>query len=469
MKKIFLILSTILATVAAVSCQDTDETELVATTGVTLSATEVSIFPGEQVELKATLTPDNCTSSYKTWVSSDAKVATVDVWGRVVGLTPGVTTITVTTASGKCTADCKVTVKEIPVTGVTLNKTTATVYIGENIDDLTATITPENASDKTVTWTSSNSEIATVDETGKVTGVELGKATITATTKNGISASCEVTVLIRTPTEPETVELWKGDNAGYRGLFGADADNGKTAGIGGWLSYKDGVAYWTENTTGAARKATLELSTGSKITISQVEAEDLAGSYTFYTYSFKTTGVSNTVIVNNGKRQHETAVEFKAVENPTTINGHVHNLDLVGLYLDFAVPASLEIVDGTPVIYTYMSLDYQKVSNGKEVACITQLTNSTTYGSNIFAPLKFGVNDCNYAWIGWGVDDLFGSPKFGIGTPEQRLVSEGMYFCGFSFVAKGYAEGGYSTIYQLNYNNKWTYDGANGGAYFAKK
>lgn len=468
MKKIFLILSTILATVMAVSCQDTDETNLVATTGVTLSATEVSIFPGEQVELKATLTPDNCTSSYKTWASSDAKVATVDVWGRVVGLTPGETTITVTTASGKCTASCKVTVKEIQVTGVALNKTTTTVYIGE-IDNLTATVTPDNASDKTVTWTSSNPEIATVGEDGKVTGVEIGKATITATTKNGISASCEVTVLVRTPTEPEQISLWKSDKAGYRGLFGAAADNGKTAGIGGWLSYKDGVAYWTENTTGAARKATLELSTGSKITISQVDAKDLAGNYTFYNYSFKTSGVSNTTIVNNGNRQHETVVEFKAVENPTTINGHVHNLDLVGLYLDFVVPASLEIVDDTPVIYTYMSLDYQKVSNGKEVACITELTNSTTYGTGYYAPLKFGVNDCNYAWIGWGVDDLFGAPKFGIGTPAQRLVSEGMYFCGFSFVVKGYTNGGYSTIYQLNYNNKWTYEGANGGAYFAKK
>lgn len=468
MKKIFLILSTILAMTAAVSCKDTDEAELVATTGVTLSAAEVSIFPGEQVELKATLTPDNCTSSYKTWASSDAKVATVDVWGRVVGLTPGETTVTVTTASGKCTAACKVIVKEIPAAGVTLNNTTATVYIGEFVN-LTATVTPENASDKTVTWASSNTEIATVGEDGKVTGVEIGKATITATTKNGISASCEVTVNVRTPTEPEQVTLWKNDKAGYRGLFGADADNGKTAGIGGWLSYKDGVAYWTENTTGAARKATLELSTGSKITISQVDAKDLEGSYTFYTYSFKTDGVSNTKIVNNGARQHETAVEFKAVENPTTINGHVHNLDLVGLYLDFAVPASLEIVDDTPVIYTYMSLDYQKVSNGTEVACITELTNTTGYGTGYFAPTKFGVDGCNHAWIGWGVDDLFGAPKFGLGTGAQRLVSEGLYCCGFSFVTKGYKEGAYTTIYQFNYNNKWTYDGTNGGGYFAKK
>lgn len=267
-------------------------------------------------------------------------------------------------------------------------------------------------------------------------------------------------------TPSEKVELWKDDKSGSRELSGPVADNGKTAGVGGWLSYKDGVASWTENTTGAPRTATLELSNGSKITVNQVEAKDLAGNYTFYNYSFKATGVSNTKIVNNDKRQHETTVEFKAVENPEILNGHVHNLDLVGLYLDFAVPVSLEIVDGTPVIYTYMSLDYQKVSNGSEVACITELTNTTGYGKGYFAPLKFGVDGCNHAWIGWGVDDIFGSPKFGIGTGTQRLVSEGMYCCGFSFVTKGYK---YTTIYQFNYNNKWTYNGTNGGGYFAKK
>lgn len=270
-------------------------------------------------------------------------------------------------------------------------------------------------------------------------------------------------------TPSEKVELWEDDKSGSRELSGPVADNGKTAGVGGWLSYKDGVASWTENTTGAPRTATLELSNGSKITVNQVEAKNLAGNYTFYNYSFKATGVSNTKIVNNGKRQHETTVEFKAVENPEILNGHVHNLDLVGLYLDFAVPASLEIVDGTPVIYTYMSLDYQKVSNGTEVACITELTNTTGYGTGYFAPLKFGVDGCNHAWIGWGVDDIFGSPKFGLGTGTQRLVSEGMYCCGFSFVTKGYKEGGYTTIYQFNYNNKWTYNGTNGGGYFAKK
>lgn len=270
-------------------------------------------------------------------------------------------------------------------------------------------------------------------------------------------------------TPSEKVELWEDDKSGSRELSGPVADNGKTAGVGGWLSYKDGVASWTENTTGAPRTATLELSNGSKITVNQVEAKDLAGNYTFYNYSFNASGVSNTTAVNHAGRLYETTVEFKAVNNPETINGHIHNLDLIGLYLDFVVPASFEIVNETPTLYTYMSLDYQKVSNGSEIACITELTNSTTYKTGYFAPLKFGVGDCNYAWIGWGLDDLFGTPKFGIGTPSQRLVSAGMYCCGFSFVVKGYAVGKYATIYQFNYNNSWTYNGTKGGGYFAKK
>lgn len=318
-----------------------------------------------------------------------------------------------------------------------------------------------NTSEMKSSWTV---DFGTLSESGQYT------VTVVAVDSwDAESAPVSATFNCGDVTPSEKVELWENDKSGSRELSGPVADNGKTAGVGGWLSYKDGVASWTENTTGAPRTATLELSNGSKITVNQVEAKDLAGNYTFYNYSFKATGVSNTKIVNNDKRQHETTVEFKAVENPEILNGHVHNLDLVGLYLDFAVPASLEIVDGTPVIYTYMSLDYQKVSNGSEVACITELTNTTGYGKGYFAPLKFGVDGCNHAWIGWGVDDIFGSPKFGIGTGAQGLVSEGMYCCGFSFVTKGYKEGGYTTIYQFNYNNKWTYNGTNGGGYFAKK
>ncbi len=55
-------------------------------------------------------------------------------------------------------------------------------------------ITPSDAKDKSVTWKSSNEEIATVSENGIVTGLKPGKVVITVTSKNGVTATYEVTV-----------------------------------------------------------------------------------------------------------------------------------------------------------------------------------------------------------------------------------------------------------------------------------
>ncbi|MDE7452588.1 MAG: Ig-like domain-containing protein, partial [Paramuribaculum sp.] len=59
---------------------------------------------------------------------------------------------------------------------------------------LKAIITPENATEKSVTWSSSDSSVASVDASGLVTALKAGTATITATTSNGLTASCTVTV-----------------------------------------------------------------------------------------------------------------------------------------------------------------------------------------------------------------------------------------------------------------------------------
>ncbi len=81
---------------------------------------------------------------------------------------------------------------DVAVTGITLDKTEATVKVGETAT-LTATVAPENATDKTVTWTTSDEKVATVAN-GVVTAVAEGTATITATTANGLTAACTVTV-----------------------------------------------------------------------------------------------------------------------------------------------------------------------------------------------------------------------------------------------------------------------------------
>lgn len=81
----------------------------------------------------------------------------------------------------------------IPATGISLDKSALNVAKGQT-EQLTATLSPAG-SNSTVTWSSSDESIVTVDQTGLVTAVAAGKATVTATAE-GKSASCEVAVTI---------------------------------------------------------------------------------------------------------------------------------------------------------------------------------------------------------------------------------------------------------------------------------
>lgn len=82
----------------------------------------------------------------------------------------------------------------VQVTGVTLNKSTTTIGVGQT-DSFVGTVQPSNATNKNVTWSTSNSAVATISSTGVVTGVATGLATITVTTQDGgFTANCTVTV-----------------------------------------------------------------------------------------------------------------------------------------------------------------------------------------------------------------------------------------------------------------------------------
>ena len=83
---------------------------------------------------------------------------------------------------------------KVAVTGVSLDKTSLSLVEGSS-GTLTATVSPDNADDKTVSWKSSATDVATVDDNGKVTAVKAGSATVTVTTADGgKTASCSVTV-----------------------------------------------------------------------------------------------------------------------------------------------------------------------------------------------------------------------------------------------------------------------------------
>ena len=161
---------------------------IVDVTTVTLNKASGTLFVGDNLQLTATVKPDNATYKTVAWKTSDKAVATVEN-GLVKGVGAG--TATITAISDEKTATCEVTVKNIPVTDITISKNNATLIIGETLT-LTAVVSPDNATDKTVTWKSSEATIATV-ENGVVTAVAVGEATITAKAGEMI-ATCVVTV-----------------------------------------------------------------------------------------------------------------------------------------------------------------------------------------------------------------------------------------------------------------------------------
>ena len=182
-----------------------DDSVIYKVTKVELNKTSLTLDVGNSDTLIAAITPDNATDKSVTWESSAPGVATVDTSGKVTAVAPGTATITATTEDGSKTATCVVTVTAatVPVTGVTLSQTQASLYYNRtpNTLTLTATVAPDNATNQAVTWTSSNPSVAKV-ENGVVTALARGTAVITATAADGSGASASCTVTVRPDIPP---------------------------------------------------------------------------------------------------------------------------------------------------------------------------------------------------------------------------------------------------------------------------
>lgn len=84
--------------------------------------------------------------------------------------------------------------KEAEYARVSLNKTSSSMFQGSTIS-LTATITPSNLTDEIIEWSSSDPNVASVDDTGKITAISAGVTTITAkVVKTNETDTCKITV-----------------------------------------------------------------------------------------------------------------------------------------------------------------------------------------------------------------------------------------------------------------------------------
>ena len=165
--------------------------ELVDVESIKIEKDKYDIIVGESKDINVTILPDKATYKDLYWAIDNPEIARVDS-GVVVGVKTGITKVTATTTDGtNLSASCLISVTN-PVLSVTLSKDQIELE-AEDTETITAICLPSNADDTSISWKSSNTNVATVDN-GIIKAVAVGKTEITASSANGIEASCKVVV-----------------------------------------------------------------------------------------------------------------------------------------------------------------------------------------------------------------------------------------------------------------------------------
>ena len=232
-----------------------------------------------------------------------------------------------------------VVIETTPVSSVSLDKEELALNVGED-ETLVATVLPEEADDKAVTWSSSNSDVAEVDDNGKVTAKEAGIATITVTTNDGgKTASCAVTVsdvityeLAISPAEEEINAL---ESLEYTVTL---------------TTVKNGVS------SDSQVAATLTSSNIDVATVSGLTATGVAKGTATITASYTPEG------------------ETEALTAEATLS--VKDVITYSLAID---PEEAEVIIGTPQAYT---LTLTTTTNGKDVTSDVTAASATTWSSS---------------------------------------------------------------------------------------
>ncbi|MBR6536513.1 MAG: Ig-like domain-containing protein [Lachnospiraceae bacterium] len=170
-------------------------TVLQAVTGLEITPDKATLDVGEKLQLYTEFTPATASNTAVYWSSSDEEIATVDKDGEVTAKQGGLVVIQCKTDDGGYNAVCIITVIE-EVTEIKITPEQYKLGLGKTFQ-LKAEITNSTASDKDIEWRSSDESVCTVDKNGKIKGISLGYATITAMALDGsdVEATCEVRVV----------------------------------------------------------------------------------------------------------------------------------------------------------------------------------------------------------------------------------------------------------------------------------
>ena len=233
-------------------------------TDIILSADQLELRSNyhESAELNTKVLPENAQYQKLKWTSSDPEVASVDAYGKVVALSKGTALITASAVGdSKASASCKVSVVT-EAEEISLDTDTLSLDLGDSQKremKVNTSFLPQDSNYQEVVWSSSNSDVATVDQDGKVMAQGNGEAVITATLMNELaydffdqiyaSASCKVTVktsMSQIKLNNETLNLVLGQEEAATLSVNAMPESASNK-IFSWLSTNPSVATVDQN------------------------------------------------------------------------------------------------------------------------------------------------------------------------------------------------------------------------------
>ena len=198
------------AMLAPVACSDDDDPTAprgVNVPRIVITPGTATLRPGGTVQLSAEVrdgaTDAVLTGQTVTWASADSLIARVSATGLVTVLAPGTAGITARYGPGAIGTASVVVLG--PVTAVTLTGPTAPLAVNQSLQLTYAALDASGIPQaREITFTSSARTVASVSNTGRVTALSAGNATITATSE-GRSATFNVTTFVPAPVATVTL------------------------------------------------------------------------------------------------------------------------------------------------------------------------------------------------------------------------------------------------------------------------
>lgn len=235
--------------------------QLIPVTGITVTgaggATTISSDDG-QLQLSATVLPDNATNKAVTWsVQNGTGQASINASGRLTAIANGTVTARATANDGSGifgTLLITISNQSVSVTSITIQGAGGANSITSDDGQLqlTASVLPTEATNKTVTWSIENGTgNASISTTGLVTAISNGTVTARATANDGsgVYGSLQITI------SNQIIEVAGISVTGTGGATTISSDNGQLQLIAGILpdnATNKSVTWSIANGTGLA-------------------------------------------------------------------------------------------------------------------------------------------------------------------------------------------------------------------------